>query len=297
MAAHTSTTATAIPPVAADQPPGGWASWLRDIAQTLNALMASAAATYAPLASPVFTGDPQAPTPPTADNDTSIATTAYVKAQFAGDLTLGGSLSVHANVNPTIDVILGGAYTAAFAPDGTGTTGGIFYGNVGTGNVGLYRRAVHSFQDNAGGTVIGAFAGGLIVGAPTGGDKGAGTINAVQVYANNVLLTSDASLKTDIDPLSDCLPLVAAIEPKSYRWAVPDPLPARPATTTQTAPLTIDELGPPGFFERRNLGFLAQDVQKTLGGDPDSVDLGGLVAVLWGAVRELSARLESLERR
>lgn len=37
--------------------------------------------TRAPLASPVFTGDPQAPTPATADNDTSIATTAFVKAQ------------------------------------------------------------------------------------------------------------------------------------------------------------------------------------------------------------------------
>jgi hypothetical protein len=33
------------------------------------------------LASPVFTGDPQAPTPATADSDTSIATTAFVKAQ------------------------------------------------------------------------------------------------------------------------------------------------------------------------------------------------------------------------
>ena len=38
----------------------------------------------APLASPIFTGDPQAPTPATADNDTSIATTAYVKAQGYG---------------------------------------------------------------------------------------------------------------------------------------------------------------------------------------------------------------------
>jgi len=36
---------------------------------------------YAPLASPTFTGDPQAPTPATGDNDTSIATTAFVKAQ------------------------------------------------------------------------------------------------------------------------------------------------------------------------------------------------------------------------
>lgn len=39
--------------------------------------------TLAPLASPTFTGDPKAPTPSTADNDTSIATTAYVQANLA----------------------------------------------------------------------------------------------------------------------------------------------------------------------------------------------------------------------
>jgi hypothetical protein len=36
---------------------------------------------YATLASPTFTGNPKAPTPATADNTTSIATTAFVKAQ------------------------------------------------------------------------------------------------------------------------------------------------------------------------------------------------------------------------
>jgi hypothetical protein len=37
----------------------------------------------APLASPVFSGDPQAPTPTAGDNDTSIATTAFVTAAVA----------------------------------------------------------------------------------------------------------------------------------------------------------------------------------------------------------------------
>jgi hypothetical protein len=37
--------------------------------------------TRAPLASPVFTGDPQAPTPANTDSDTSVATTAFVKGQ------------------------------------------------------------------------------------------------------------------------------------------------------------------------------------------------------------------------
>ena len=60
---------------------------------------------YAPINNPVFTGDPQAPTPATADNDTSIATTAFVKAQgyasAAGYLPLsGGTLTGALVINP-----------------------------------------------------------------------------------------------------------------------------------------------------------------------------------------------------
>lgn len=43
----------------------------------------------APLNSPVFTGDPRAPTPPVGDNDTSIATTAFVRAAI--DAVINGS--------------------------------------------------------------------------------------------------------------------------------------------------------------------------------------------------------------
>ena len=62
---------------------------------------------YAPLASPLFTGNPQAPTPATADNSISIATTAWVKAQgYTGGSgvylpltggTLTGLLTINAN--------------------------------------------------------------------------------------------------------------------------------------------------------------------------------------------------------
>lgn len=43
---------------------------------------ADAIALRAPLASPVFTGNPTAPTPAAGDNDTSIATTAFVAGNF-----------------------------------------------------------------------------------------------------------------------------------------------------------------------------------------------------------------------
>lgn len=65
----------------------------------------------APLASPTFTGDPKAPTPATADNDTSIATTAFVKAQgyltgnqgitLSGDVTGTGSTAIATTLKNT----------------------------------------------------------------------------------------------------------------------------------------------------------------------------------------------------
>lgn len=47
----------------------------------------SPGAGYAPLVSPVFSGDPQAPTPSPGDNDTSIATTGFTSAAVATTLT------------------------------------------------------------------------------------------------------------------------------------------------------------------------------------------------------------------
>ena len=54
---------------------------------------------YAPLASPTFTGSPRSVTPATASNDTSVATTAYVKAQ--GYSTTAGTVTSVAMTVPT----------------------------------------------------------------------------------------------------------------------------------------------------------------------------------------------------
>ena len=50
---------------------------------------------YAPLASPAFTGDPQAPTATFGDNDTSISTTAFVQAALAGGTAVAKNLEVY----------------------------------------------------------------------------------------------------------------------------------------------------------------------------------------------------------
>jgi hypothetical protein len=55
----------------------------------------NAASTYAPLASPALTGNPTAPTPSTGDNDTSIATTAFVNAYApAASTTVAGKVEL-----------------------------------------------------------------------------------------------------------------------------------------------------------------------------------------------------------
>jgi hypothetical protein len=59
----------------------------------------------ADLASPVFTGDPKAPTPPTTDNDTSIATTSFVRAVMAslGLGTASNLVAITADVDTLTD--------------------------------------------------------------------------------------------------------------------------------------------------------------------------------------------------
>ena len=49
---------------------------------------------YAPLASPAFTGNPTAPTPALGDNDTSIATTAFVQSALLGGTAIARNLEV-----------------------------------------------------------------------------------------------------------------------------------------------------------------------------------------------------------
>jgi len=69
-----------------------------DLAAKLNS--STAATTYAPIASPLFTGDARAVTPVSTDNDTSIATTAFVQTGLTtkiGDAPSDGTQYVRQN--------------------------------------------------------------------------------------------------------------------------------------------------------------------------------------------------------
>jgi hypothetical protein len=204
---------------------------------------------------------------------------------------------------------LSGNFIGQFAFNGYGATGYLTQPSVRFRMV-----AVDNFTDAIGGarldigttptgsfgitTVLSLLAGAQI-GAPTGGDKGAGTLNATGVYAGGVALTSDIRLKRDINRLpDDCLSLVGAIEPKSFRFIEPPLLPPDEEDLSPTP------AGPPGWFDRPRWGFIAQDVEGAMrqaGHDFGGIEAGDdglrslsyfdLLAVLWKAVQELHSRV------
>jgi hypothetical protein len=67
---------------------------------------------YAPLDSPAFTGDPTAPTPAVGDNDSSIATTAFVTAAVAAG---GGGGAPPATAAPIMDGVAAVGVTTKYA--------------------------------------------------------------------------------------------------------------------------------------------------------------------------------------
>lgn len=77
------------------------------------ALGGVAAANYAQLANPVFTGNPRGPTPTFGDNDTSLATTAFVQAAVAA------STGVTTHTSPALGIanVVAWSHTLGSEPD------------------------------------------------------------------------------------------------------------------------------------------------------------------------------------
>jgi hypothetical protein len=86
----------------------------------------------APIASPTFTGDPKAPTPSPGDNDTSIATTAFVTAAVAGGGAVPAALTRTNDTNVTLT--LGGTPATALLQASSITAG--WTGTLATGRGG-----------------------------------------------------------------------------------------------------------------------------------------------------------------
>ncbi|MBV8576852.1 MAG: tail fiber domain-containing protein [Acetobacteraceae bacterium] len=102
------------------------------------------------------------------------------------------------------------------------------------------------------------------------------------VYSvNGVVQTSDVRLKTDVDHLPECLPIVLGVQPISFRW--------------------LDH----PYTNLRHYGFSAQNVKKIMPPNFAGHQLSGdgvhllnqleMFPVLWKAVQELTRRVKELE--
>lgn len=128
--------------------------YVKTLADQVRALLNSTPVSgYAPIDSPTFTGDPRAPTPASSDNDTSIATTAFVQAQkvnttLTGTTTIntlnagaiaGASLASSSTVVATGDINSKTGFTAFPVTDGT--TASTLFTKADTANSGYLQMA------------------------------------------------------------------------------------------------------------------------------------------------------------
>jgi hypothetical protein len=269
----------------------------------------SAASTYAPLASPTFTGTPTLPTgtvgvtQAVATNNTTLATTAFVQSRDALYLplaggTLSGDLTVNASINsfsaslPTSIAsrsIVGGSLASAQLLGFNAYFDGGGWRYLGTGT--WYATMVNN-DNTAGIWNLG------ITNAAGAAGAAASPTNRLVVQRDGTCLNttgtwtaiSDASVKTNLAPYTRGLDAVLALEPVSFVY---------------------NERSPYGLDGTTRFGLIAQQVEphvpEAVGrydykpdGEKEAVKLstidpGHLIYVLVNAIKELSAKVAALE--
>jgi hypothetical protein len=142
---------------------------------------------------------------------------------------------------------------------------------------------------NGSSVIVAQFGPGLVVGAPTGGDKGVGTINATGVYDDNTLLTGyvlEAALDGAIDkPKWDKIGIRGVHEPMRRFSAMVE--------TGSRNPLTID--GFSDFWKTyRHLPSLPDEEQPSLLEQPST---GQWIQMLVETVELLAVHVDGLNER
>lgn len=260
------------------------------------------------LASPAFSGVPTVPTAAPGTNTTQAASTAFTAAAVAAGVSgylplAGGTMTgpitstTSGNFGPsTIGgvTLSAGSLTTASGGNVTASGGGGLYGGGGCQvNAGIWPMysTDTTFVLNAGGNArVVQYHSGYTIQCDIGAgfyyfyltsalcaslDNG-GNFHA----AGTITQGSDARNKVDIEPMTEGLNAVLALQPKSFAW----------------------EKTP----ERQQWGFIAQDVEEVMpvavrlieGQENESslaLDTTPIIAALVNAVKELAAKVEALE--
>jgi hypothetical protein len=215
----------------------------------------------------------------TAATDLGVALSGVDIAHFRTNTVGAGFISQLGigTTTPWSNFQVAGLSTSTIALTATSSASGAKHWFIQNG-AGIFSIGTTSDLINATTTALQIFSStGVVLNGATGGDKGSGTLNAVNVFANGVALTSDIRFKKNIQSLNDSsgLALIEALNPVSYNW--------------------ID----PNMGTENQLGFIAQQVQQIA---PELVNTGsdaqhtlslnyiGLISPAIKAIQQLDAR-------
>lgn len=183
--------------------------------------------TKAPLASPVFTGDPKAPTPAAGDNDTSIATTAFVTRAISnlglGEASKRGVDTVPTNGSTNL-VESNGVYDAladrdnAIAEKAHKNTG-VFYIEGGGTTSSDNKTATWTGSHDS----INAYYEGLMIAYKIGtkGGTSTTTLNINSLGAVTVIKNSSSAISTNF-PVNSVIFLVYTLDGTTAYWKAHD---------------------------------------------------------------------------
>jgi hypothetical protein len=202
----------------------------------------------------------------TSGNNTVILTSP------AGDIHAAGALYAGGGTNPVLISTAPSAnwYTFLYAPDGTGTSGrGIALGSSGAGGASYHTNDTHTFRNAAASTNYCSFQSG-------------GTYNISGAW----LVISDPALKENVVPYTRGLEAVRQLNPVTFSYKAGTMFATKAAT--RHIGLLADEVAPviPEIVGEASFG---EDNVQTL-------EPGTLIYALINAVKEITARLETLER-
>jgi hypothetical protein len=107
-----------------------------------------------------------------------------------GRVKIGGAATITPDTDAD-DIVIDTGWSATGLTIASTARGSIFFGSAGDPKAGriVYEHAGTDMEFYVNNVRRGFFGGGLVVGSPSGGDRGAGAINAQSVYDDNALLT------------------------------------------------------------------------------------------------------------
>jgi Chaperone of endosialidase len=246
--------------------------------QQLNAMLAS----YAPIASPTFTGTPAVPTAATATSTTQAASTAFVHAVAAGYLPLAGG-TLTGNLTTSGSITVGGNTTVA--PLGIQYSSGaptIAFSEAGAQGLNLFYNGTTAVW-----VVIGTMSGfQACTNMGMASDFSYGVIAQNASVYSFTIAPSDRRLKSNIEDAGDALAIIEGVPVHSLDFKYPqvegDPKHWQfSLITDEVTPLLPEALIPAPVAEGMT-GYEALDEQR-------------LVAVLWRAMQQLASRVAALE--